>query len=292
MKSILIISAIIISSLVVGCSPPSYYVQIAHVESTNCRTNDNYLVFENDTIRVVYIFWADKGVMGIFIHNKTEFPLYIDWKKCSFITGSTKHDYWDESTEISTSSESSTFGGAQTKASSSVDYWFTNFLNSLTTVTGNQTGKRSTEWSQQTFSNSVTRIVKPERITFIPPHTTISQAAYNLVPVGYTLPPSYQRSSKDTSYYENSYYIKYEMLIANFTPSNSPIAFRSFITYAMDEKFSSEHYLDSKFYVSRIVELPEAAFNGQLDANPSGQSKPNIWASPNSFYIFTESGLK
>jgi hypothetical protein len=82
------------------------------------------------------------------------------------------------------------------------------------------------------------------------------------------------------------------MLIANFTSSNSPIAFRSFITYAMDEKFSVEHYLDSKFYVSRIMELPEAAFNGQLNANSDGTNKPNMWASPNSFYMFTESGLK
>jgi hypothetical protein len=291
MKPTFISLLILTSSLLVGCSS-STLVQIADVESTNCRLNNNFLLFENDTLRVVYVFWGYNGVMGIFIHNKTEFPLYIDWKKCSFITGSTKHDYWDESTAITTNSESSTFGGAQTKASSSVDYWFTNFLNGLTSVTGKQTGKSSTEWSQQTFSNYVTRIDKPERITFIPPHTTISQAAYNLVPVGYTLPPSYQKSSKDTSYYVDNYYIKFKMLIANFTSSNSPIAFRSFITYAMDEKFSVEHYLDSKFYVSRIMELPEAAFNGQLNANSDGTNKPNMWASPNSFYMFTESGLK
>jgi hypothetical protein len=82
------------------------------------------------------------------------------------------------------------------------------------------------------------------------------------------------------------------MLKAVFDASNSPVNFRSFITYSIDEKFITERYLDSKFYVSRVLELPQSAFGGQPDAVSAKQSKHNMWASPSSFYIFTKEGLK
>jgi hypothetical protein len=249
------------------------------------------------------MFWGENGVMGIFIHNKTEYPLYIDWKKCSFITGTTKNDYWDESITITTSGTSSTYGGAQTEAASSFDYWFTNFLSGFVSGAGKKTSKSSSEWFQQTFSNSLTRITKPERITFIPSHATISQAAYNLVFGGITLSSSYPVSSRDTILYfpfresRGEYLGDYQilpelMLIAVFDASNSPVNFHSFITYSTDEKFTTERYLDSKFYVSRVLELPKSTFAGQPDATSVRQSKHNMWASPSSFYIFTKEGLK
>jgi hypothetical protein len=82
------------------------------------------------------------------------------------------------------------------------------------------------------------------------------------------------------------------MLNTTFDANNSPINFRSFITYSTDEKFSTEKYLDSKFYVSHVLELPEPAFNCQPDITHVSQNENNMWASPNRFYIFTKKGLK
>ncbi len=297
-----------------GCPSPML-LQVVEVGSTNCRSHDNYLFFENDTLRVVYMFWGENGVMGIFIHNKTEYPLYIDWKKCSFITGTTKHDYWDESITMATSGSTSTIGEEQTKAVSSSEYWFTNFLRGFVNGDEKKTNKSSSEWFQQTFSNSLTRITKPERITFIPPHTTISQAAYNLVSGEIILMPSYPVLSSDTLIYfpEEEYRQEYReeysegrhlefqvdhtplltpIQIANFDSSNSPVDFRSFITYSTDEKFTVEHYLDSKFYVARILELSHSAFTARSDTTFIEQTEHNMWASPSSFYVFTKKGLK
>lgn len=279
--------------LIIGCSPQAFqFFQLVEVGSTNCRFNDNYVFSENDTLRIVYMFWGKNGVMGIFIHNKTEYPLYIDWKKCSFITGTTKHDYWDETTTITTSGTSSTYGSAQTEAAISSDYWFTNFLSSFISGTGNKRSESSSNWFQQKFFNSMTRLTKPERITFIPPHSTIFQAAYNLVFGGITLSPSFPISSRDTILYFPAKRLREQMIIAVFNASNSPINFRSFITYSTDDKFTTEHFLDSKFYVSCVLDLPQSAFNGQPDATSVEQSNKNMWASPSSFYIFSDKGLK
>jgi hypothetical protein len=253
--------------LIIGCSPQIRFLQLAEVGSTNCRINENYLFSENDTLRVVYMFWGENGVVDIFIHNKTEYPLYIDWKKCSFITGITKHDYWGENTIITTSHNSSLYGEAKMR-------------------------KNSSEWFQQTFTNSLTRITKPERITFIPPHTTISQGAYNIVFGGITISSSFPTSIEDTILYFQSKKFQQQKITAIFNVSNSPVNFRSFITYSTDEKFSTEHYLDSKFYVSRISDLPKSAFDGKPDSFSVDQSKYNMWASPSSFYIFTKEGLQ
>ena len=68
-------------------------------DSTNCPKIGQYFEYENDTISVTYSFWEMNGTIEMLIRNKLNQPIYIDWKKCSFITGETKHDYWDGTTD-------------------------------------------------------------------------------------------------------------------------------------------------------------------------------------------------
>jgi hypothetical protein len=132
-----------------------------------------------------------------------------------------------------------------------------------------------------------------------PPNQHKHRLADNLVFGGITLSPLHPASSRDTILYfpPKQNRLGYDilptpMLIAVFDASNSPVKFRSFITYSTDEKFMTERYLDSKFYVSRVLELPQSAFRGQPDVASVEQSNHNMWASPNYFYIFTKEGLK
>jgi hypothetical protein len=281
-----------LSHLLISCSSP--ILQLAEVRSTNCSHDDNYLFLENDTLQVVYVFWAENGVMGVFLHNKTEYPLYVDWKKSSFIAGEIASAYWQDSETISTNSSSSTISVGRTRASST-DYWYTNFLGG----TGRTSGEKHSGLLEHTSGNSVTRITKPERVTFIPPHVTISIAAYNVLLTGIPLAPAFPVVSRDTTlflppkgFYTQPRPMTCRMSIASFGPTDSPLSFRSFITYSTDEKFTRERYLDTKFYLSRITEMSQSAFAAQPDSMSARTNEGNMWASPTSFYLFTTNGFK
>ncbi len=76
-----------------GCMPSSIQqtnVLLMDVRSTNCPKIGQYFEYENDTISVTYSFWEMNGTIEMLIRNKLNQPIYIDWKKCSFITGETK----------------------------------------------------------------------------------------------------------------------------------------------------------------------------------------------------------
>ncbi|CAN5387242.1 hypothetical protein BH09BAC1_BH09BAC1_10260 [soil metagenome] len=60
------------------------------------RAEYNYsYVYQNDSIAIIYSFWAEKGVLAFGIYNKLDRPIYFDWKKCSFVSNDIKLNYWD-----------------------------------------------------------------------------------------------------------------------------------------------------------------------------------------------------
>jgi len=265
--------------------PPSAPTQalLLHLQSPNCSSVGNFLAYENDTIQVAYVFWAENGIVGLFIHNKLNQPLYVDWKQCSYITGTTKHDYWNGTMTMTTNGSSTT---------SSLD-WKTFY---------NKSGSSST--FSNTFWSSVTTITKPERITFIPPGTTISRTFYSISETSIVNFDEEHFLQKDTAFenmqvhltlfekYEGKTY-QYDSLVAGtwnvhfssiqFSEGNSPLSFRSFITYSTDEKFNTESYIDNQFYVDQIIQIPVSSFYAK---KAGSDDTSNIWATPNSFYAF------
>jgi len=107
------------------------------------------LVFENDTIRVSYNFWAKNGAMSFDLYNKLNIPLYFDWKKSAFIPNDKMMSYWQDETNTTGSSSSSAYylyGG----------------------VIGGSNRSKS-------------KSIRQERIGVIPPHALISNNKYTLV---------------------------------------------------------------------------------------------------------------
>jgi len=265
-------------------SYPAY--QIFEVQSTNCQLQDGYLRYENDTLRVVYMFWSEHGTMGIHIHNKSELPIYIDWKKCSFIVGEAKKDYWEDVTVTSSTGSSTRIGSAQEQGAAIASYWSTYFLSGSSW----QSATANTRWMQQTFASSVSTISKPERITFIPPHVTIGQAAYALMPEGVSLhgDASVRGSLVDVigsdGYHLST--IKIKIISSQFGVANSPLSFRSYLTYSLDEQFRTEVHVDSYFYVSAMMQIPSRAFPARPISSSGKQTKGNMWSSPSRFYIY------
>jgi hypothetical protein len=268
MKYFYLTTNIILLLVFWGCTPDvlnnfDHRVQIMEVQSPNCFNDGRILQYENDTIRIGYMFWSDGGTMGLYIHNKLNRPIYIDWKKTSFVAGTTKNDYWDENVMIK---ESGTSGGSSIRIMSM-------FLNN------------------SSFS-SITKLTKSERITFIPPGTTIEKTLFritdDLVALNGDIAKDTLLILKQSQWLTGKYYYdkttKVRILIQKFTEETSPLKFRSFITYSLDEKFSVEAYVNSPFYISGIIQIPFWAFDAKRISDPKEGTTQNIWITPNSFY--------
>ena len=94
MKRIFILLAI--AFLLAAFSSKLYYVQIYETEGVNIKKSTDYYSYENDTLRIDYVFWADGGVMAFRVINKTDRILYIDWFKSAYISNIGRSQYWSE----------------------------------------------------------------------------------------------------------------------------------------------------------------------------------------------------
>ena len=256
------------------------------LRSPTCSFVDGFLNYENDSIQVAYVFWAENGLVGVYVHNKLKQPLYIDWKKCSFITGTTKHDYWGETVTLTTN------GSSAGSSESSSSYWKTFYSGTA----GYNLTATNTIWS------SVTTIEKPERITFIPPGTTISRTFNSITQNPIDRLDQAHLLSRDTAFenmpahviryqkYEGTTYmydslgtgpLTVHMLSNLYSMEDSPLTFRIFMTYSTNDKFNTEAFIDNQFYVDRITQIPRSSF----DAKAYPDVDRNIWATPSSFYV-------
>jgi hypothetical protein len=247
---------VLLSLFLVGCG--SSRVQLLTVDCPQCSTDGPYLVSGDDTARVLYYFWDENGIMGFTIENKLKVPLYVDWKKSALLIGTEKYDYYTEGQTVVSFSEAASvrWGGA------------------FGSVIGRTSG-------------SSTAIVSVnERVSFIPPGGSISRFLFNLTdqPVTFTKGSATEwRDSSITWVNENpkKTYIA-NVRVVDFSEGTSPVRFRLFLTYSTDEKFSAESYLNSQFYVARVVSMPYKAFDLLINL-----SKPTAspWGSPRSFFI-------
>ncbi len=284
---------------------------VVNVKSDDCQITDKFINYGNDTIGVVYLFWAENGSMDILIHNRLKQPIYIDWRKSSYIVGTTKNDYWNETINIESSGDVSGATNNYSQSNESIsgtENTTTNnypLLNTSTTNTNiflkSLIRSFSNSYSRSSF-NSITSITKPERITFIPPGATISMSKYSIIPGNIFNISQTNSYTIDTTLLFNGFYEdignnifryndstttkKVQLSCINYDKDSSPYFFRSFLTYSTYENFTKEFYIDNSFYVSRITIMPINIFENarKTDEDPNKEHY-NIWAEPNSFYI-------
>ena len=87
---------VLICLVLYSCS--GKYVQLFKTSTTNTKLINDKFVYENDTLKIEYFFWEQKGVMSFEITNKFGLPIYIDWKNSSFIVNDQKLNYWEDAT--------------------------------------------------------------------------------------------------------------------------------------------------------------------------------------------------
>jgi len=232
-KSIFFIFLIFLSSCV-----PVYKAQLFNIEAVNLKDNEKAWVFENDRIKVKYDFWAQNGVMSFEVFNKLDSPIFIDWKNSALVYNGNKNDYWiDEVNSLSNSS------------SLAVNSLFLN--NSVI-----QNGK----------SQSLTKSVRTERITFIPPRTNIRYSKFKLINDEFidfklTNDNIVKEKSKVNS---KKVAIKYQLLFDN---TNTILTFRNYLTYSLSENFKDYSFINNEFYLSNIKEMNSKEFDSKIDFN-------------------------
>lgn len=77
--------------LLSSCS--HYYL---YVTSSTVNGSSEKYYYENDTLKITYELWANKGKMEFTIFNKLKTPIYIDWKNSALIINDNKYQYWQE----------------------------------------------------------------------------------------------------------------------------------------------------------------------------------------------------
>jgi len=252
------------------------YVQIFDTTSLDLEKeeNGNYY-FENDTVKITYSFWFEKGIMSFTIENKLNVPIYVDWKKSSYVGNQVKLNYW--SNEVITKSVSS---------SEQKTYYYKK-ANSDQIV--------SSSSKQVKLSGSTT---SQERITFIPPKSIIFKNSFHIYPVvrfDFGANPSFK---EEKSNYKAGKMTK--IYSKKFEKSNSPAFFRNFLTFSVSEKFESEFYVDNGFFISEVREMKLVQFqeyrkhdNGLFIRDDKGYAvKFSVYSNESSFYIHIPKGYQ
>lgn len=135
-------------SLLISACRTSIY-QVYEVSSPNLHCTDSTVVFENDSVKVLYNFWENQGRVLFAVQNKLDKAIEIDWGKSKFIHGSTVYPYWKDETRITTKGRS--WG-----------YWGSNI------------------WGFSNFSsNSV--VTKQAKTSYLPPRAWIERLDYQII---------------------------------------------------------------------------------------------------------------
>src|SRR5579859_3670459 len=129
--------------LITSCSSYEYL----RLDSGSMTRNDHKdLIWENDTVKLAYNFHGKNGPMKLSIFNKTDKPLYIDWKRSALVRDQQSISLYDSRVNVSGSADAFTF----------------------------PVGRR---WSYTTTSFSGT-LNLPEGVDMIAPHAFISKELF------------------------------------------------------------------------------------------------------------------
>ncbi|MDO6429185.1 hypothetical protein Q4E93_01210 [Flavitalea sp. BT771] len=184
--------------------------------------------WENDTMRLTYNFHGEGGPVTMTVFNKTDKPLFVNWKKSALIRGGEAFSLLDHNVQIS--------GG----------------------YTGSSAGGRVFQSASGSINGS---FELPEGINLVPPGTFITKSLNAVVepnPVhsdkftAKPQPPSKMLTSPAGKAYTYRSF--------SFDQAASPFQFSSYLTFALANN-TQEFYVSHSFYVQEVIlssEIPES----------------------------------
>jgi len=219
------------------------YVQMFEVSSKIPTTSDKFF-FENDTLKITYYFWGNRGIMQISIFNKKDFPIYIDWNKSSMLNNFDKLIYAYEANMTPENAKLYKAYLHEGRNLSSMDY-----------EAQYQMGEK-----EKKKVETVTE-VKAKGFYMSLRYHLVSTYTYkfdeNATPVAETR----SDNSRETT----------DVFEAVFDSLNSPLKFSSKLAYSNTKEFLTQTTITNYFWVSKVKEMDAKHFMGEkIGKTPEG----------------------
>lgn len=230
-------------------------------DSSITEGKDRY-VFENDTVRITYSFWANHGQFGFSIQNKLSTPIYVDWKKSNLVYNNAPNVYWTDETVVKT--------------------------NSVTTGVGFRGSYGMSVGSAYKTEESVIR--PKERITFLPPSSVIERNEYAIDNAAYFfMNPGTQGETVANDAKPDKTTIIYKQ---SFTENESPIRLTNFLTLSSKENFENEWFIENRFYLKEVAEMELSHFRGKCEGLDENQMEicPRVLKSNKKYFMYVPKG--
>jgi hypothetical protein len=201
-------------SVLLGACTQYQYITL---NSTIYKAENQSFAWENDSVKVQYIFSGADCPITIQVYNKLAQPMYVDWKKSAVIySDGSRLSLWNDETQINIV----TTGGA-------------------------------VHSHNYTFSGSETGGVmnKREQISFIPPNSYVSVTP---LAIRSTFIRPLPKKLKQRVPFGDVYGSKVDKY--SFALEDSPFTFRCFLTLSATDSFEHPTYIDQPFWVSDIIQ--------------------------------------
>ena len=76
---------LLVALTIMFVSACSRYQLLDYATPQNQVLNDGYYIFENDSIKFTYRFYGQNTIVALYIENKTDAPIFIDWQHSGLV---------------------------------------------------------------------------------------------------------------------------------------------------------------------------------------------------------------
>ncbi|WP_321481306.1 hypothetical protein [uncultured Bacteroides sp.] len=258
-KTVLLIC---VTLALISCNKNFY--QVYNIKSDDVKTNDNFLVYENEDCKILYNMWSEYGNPGFVLYNKTNQDLFVILSRSFYIENGIAYDYYQNQI-----TEKSVFLSEKQNTSFS-------FLTSLANSTQSETYKYRNYKNKIGLSSNVLSIENP--ILCIPPKSSKSILKYNL------------RNKYEESCKQKLNHPKRKVVLSKFDKESTPLKFRNRISYSFNKDGNSTKNIDNQFWLSDITNYSQkGATKIEKIKNCKTKLEQSIKvftiSAPNKFYI-------
>lgn len=201
-----------------SCGSTYFYSTLNSDSENTWKDDDGYFITEVDSLDIVHSFKGENAPIMITVFNKSNQPVYIDWSRSAVIIDGVANSYSGSIVPLSGSAISDTENNL--------------FLSN----------------NSYTHTNLEATLSIPSNITFIPPFSSINYQTLSLTNFGFEEIDNKEYQDRKMGD-KDGYSSNIKML--NFSISDSPLRFRSYITLYKDPK--TPLIVDEEFYMSNLI---------------------------------------